>query len=352
MIDTLTSLRFFAILGVFLSHLGFISNTPKYKGLFDNYFYEGYIGVTFFFILSGFVLSYNYLNKFKTLSGSSKWKFTEKRIFKIYPLHFITFLISVPLIFKEILREPLKNFILALVNLMLLQSFIPITRIYFSYNAVSWNLSVFMFLYLLTPYLLYLVNKITEKYKIKFSLFCIFILYILGIVISYIFKDNAFNHWIIYISPFFRLIDFSIGLLLGGIYIYFKEINKSKLFFSCYEIIATLGLVILFMFHKQVAQVYRYDVYYVPIMCMIIFVFAFQKGVISKILKNNKFVYLGQISFSFYMIHRLVISYIFHLNKLNYKPVLMSVICFVTSILAASILYKYVENPIKNKVRQ
>lgn len=56
-IKPLTSFRFvFAIL-VFASHLDFVRNaSSEMMWLFDNVFYEGYIGVTFFFVLSGFKL--------------------------------------------------------------------------------------------------------------------------------------------------------------------------------------------------------------------------------------------------------------------------------------------------------
>lgn len=55
MIDTLTSLRFVFALMVFGAHCYVIDN------FFDAHFFkEGFVGVSFFFVLSGFIISYNY----------------------------------------------------------------------------------------------------------------------------------------------------------------------------------------------------------------------------------------------------------------------------------------------------
>lgn len=55
MIDTLTSLRFIFALMVFGAHCYVIDC------FFDAHFFkEGFVGVSFFFILSGFIIAYNY----------------------------------------------------------------------------------------------------------------------------------------------------------------------------------------------------------------------------------------------------------------------------------------------------
>ncbi len=55
MIDTLTSLRFIFALMVFGAHCYVIDDS------FNTFFFkEGFVGVSFFFVLSGFIISYNY----------------------------------------------------------------------------------------------------------------------------------------------------------------------------------------------------------------------------------------------------------------------------------------------------
>ena len=54
-LDQLTGLRYFAALLVFVSHLNWDNSSDLIKTIFGS----GYIGVSFFFVLSGFVLSYS-----------------------------------------------------------------------------------------------------------------------------------------------------------------------------------------------------------------------------------------------------------------------------------------------------
>lgn len=63
MIKPLTSLRFFFALCVFVSHLSFLKGSEYYANIFETIFDEGFLGVSFFFILSGFILAYNYEDK-------------------------------------------------------------------------------------------------------------------------------------------------------------------------------------------------------------------------------------------------------------------------------------------------
>ena len=60
-IDQLTGMRFVAAMAVFLSHLG--ANPDA--SMLGRIFAEGYVGVSFFFVLSGFVLSHSYAEKLR-----------------------------------------------------------------------------------------------------------------------------------------------------------------------------------------------------------------------------------------------------------------------------------------------
>ena len=103
MIKPLTSLRFFFALMVFLSHIGFLYGIDKQSQVDLDFFAkefiafkEGYLGVSFFFILSGFILTYNYSEKFKNKAITYK-DYMRARFFRIVPLHWLTLLISIVL---------------------------------------------------------------------------------------------------------------------------------------------------------------------------------------------------------------------------------------------------------------
>lgn len=101
MIKPLTSLRFLFALMVFTSHLDFVKGAPSwYNWLSRNIFFEGYLGVSFFFILSGFVLSYSYKEKIIYHSISLK-DFYIARFARVYPLHLLTLFLILPFTFHN-----------------------------------------------------------------------------------------------------------------------------------------------------------------------------------------------------------------------------------------------------------
>lgn len=349
MIYTLNSLRFFAVVFIFLSHLSFFTQYDNLKFIFNNYFYEGYFGVTFFFLLSGFVLSYNYYNKINNISLKKVVLFTKKRLAHVYPVHVITLLISLPLLYKDIFLSPMKNLVKFVMNILLLQSFIPKESIYFSFNAVSWNLSSLLLFYVMFSAILVLIKKITKDENRK--VYALIILLILTeLILAIVFKNNRHNHWLIYISPFYRLIDCTIGILVSIIYLKNKNKNVNMFTINIMEFLSIIILAIALFKFRDVSQIYRYGVYYAPFLCIIIYVYSFQAGIISRVLKSRLLNYLGKISFSFYMIHQLVIRYILHIKVLKNYPIIMALMCFCISLLAASIIYKYFENPLRKKI--
>ena len=91
MINTLTFLRFIFALMVFGAHCYTIDK------FFDTHFFkEGFVGVSFFFVLSGFIIAYNYQKRFSE-NKITKRAFWVARIARIYPLHWLTLFIAVAL---------------------------------------------------------------------------------------------------------------------------------------------------------------------------------------------------------------------------------------------------------------
>jgi len=339
MIKPLTSLRFFFALFVFFSHLPFLGlHTPFLKYLQGKVLSEGYLGVSFFFILSGFILSYSY--KLRILSKEvNKKSFIIARIARIYPLHLFTLALAIPLAIPELFR----NFFIwggkFFFNAFLLQSFIPIQSVFFSFNAPAWSISDEMFFYLLFPLLVPLLFNYRKAVVMAISLVCL-------IPILVFIVDKAYYHSLFYINPFFRVADFLVGILLYEVYEkgWFK-VNKRA---TCLE----LGSVIIFScflyLHFNISQVFRYSSYYWLPMSILIYVFAFQKGVISRILSNRIFVLLGEISFGFYLFHYLVMEYIsvyFPWIKASLNDYVLILFVFIFTLVVSYLSFFYIEKP-------
>ena len=132
---TLQSLRFVFVMMIFMSHFAYRGFTPFDAG--------GDCGVAFFFLLSGFTMSMGYGRSIA--DGSFRFsRYLKRRLLKVYPLHLLCLFLFLAL-FRPTLDGTLP------INALLLQSWIPDSAYYFSYNGVSWFLSSLLFSYLLFP---------------------------------------------------------------------------------------------------------------------------------------------------------------------------------------------------------
>ena len=304
-IESLTSIRFLAALMVVFSHMGFLANSESIllKNLYVYVFYEGYIGVTFFFILSGFILSFSYTTRIKN-NKISKIDYMISRFARIYPLHILSFLISLPLVFYAIYKNNSSPLTL-IPNVLLLQSFIPSSEFFFSANAPSWSLSNEMFFYLLFPFLLFRSNFFILTISLFVALFQIYIVY------SGLTQEQ--QHYWIYIFPVSRLLDFITGILLYRLYIYLKD-KSFRINSDIFQVSSILLLIATIIIKNNINQNYRFDLYYIIPMSFLIFSFAYSEGRISAFLSTKSFILLGESSFSLYLIHQLIIRYISSIN--------------------------------------
>lgn len=93
-IKSLTGIRFFAAIFVIFFHY---LDTKQYAGLYITELTRyGYVGVSLFFVLSGFVLAYNYPN---FTSAAERNRFWWARFARIYPLYLVALLASLPAYF-------------------------------------------------------------------------------------------------------------------------------------------------------------------------------------------------------------------------------------------------------------
>ncbi|HEY9177424.1 MAG TPA: acyltransferase [Flavipsychrobacter sp.] len=350
MIKPLTSLRFIFAMMVFLSHLWFLQDdSPFYKQLYDDIFYEGYIGVSFFFILSGFVLGYSYHDKI--LGGQIKFgQFWLARLARIYPLHLLTLLIAIPLSFKGDSTEWINRLVL---NIFLIQSFVPSDSIYFYFNSVSWSISDEWFFYLMFPFLVFLMLR--RKY-LKFLP-----ILILLIPLSLLLVKESYHEKYFYINPLLRLGDFIIGKLLYRVYRKRKDIEilNNRKVANLAEIGSILLLAVFFYYHNHIPQGFRYSCYYWLPMIVLIYTFAYAKGFISNMLSNGTMVFLGEISFGFYMVHMLVLRYYQYVpQKLPFLQAVLPVnhnaafIIFGISLASSILIYKFFELPANRFIKQ
>lgn len=160
MLDSLTAVRGPAALLVFGYHV--IHGTQWANWLPGARL--GYVGVSLFFILSGFVLAWSY-NK-----NAGAKNFYLRRFARVYPLHLFFYCVALLglLLFGVSNSAGDLNPLSALLNLVLLQAWVPSWEVIFSNNAVSWSLSCEAFFYLMTPFVLNRLDGM--RYRVKAAL--------------------------------------------------------------------------------------------------------------------------------------------------------------------------------------
>lgn len=338
MIRSLTGLRFVFALMIFMHHFSMGERVVFPEG--------GALAVCFFFILSGFVLAYSYQERLVAQEITSR-SFYVGRISKLYPLHILCFIVAAALIIKTL---SWKHLLVAPINLALLQSWIPIKGVYFSFNAVSWFSSDMLFFYLIFPWLALKMRTIEWK-KLIVGGMAILSVYLLLVQLI----PATWQHAVFYINPCFRLLDFTLGIVLFKWLHEFKNRTlsfKNKWFVTVSEVSA---LALLALFIRQaglIPEVYKFALYYWLPIAFILFVFVFfnnRGGYLARLLSNGWLVRLGEVSFSFYMIHQLIIrisAYLFKMLSIDWPWWIGFILVLSITIVGSFISFYYIEKPL------
>jgi len=162
-LPALTSLRFLAAFHVALFHMNEIGvlQGPPWLKVFAGI---GYVGVSFFFVLSGFILVYTYAGRNIVLRD-----FWQTRFARIYPAYLFALLLTSPFWIIGALKMHVPFFafgerhfaLTSALVVLLLQSWVPGAAL--SWNAVSWSLSVEALFYLIFPFVLLRFGKFSRK---------------------------------------------------------------------------------------------------------------------------------------------------------------------------------------------
>ena len=155
-LDSLEGLRSVAFFLILMSHCG-----SKWAGL-------GGPGVSIFFILSGFLMSYSYLwrNRLPEKESVGDYiKFGIRKISRLYPLHIIVLItgiyISRKTVFGPSAYKLLTGTAKFVLDAALVQAWFPKSSIYFALHGPAWYLSASLFLYTCFPYIASRLEKDT-----------------------------------------------------------------------------------------------------------------------------------------------------------------------------------------------
>lgn len=347
-LNALTSLRFFAAMGVFIHHFHFFEHTKSaFAQQVYRVFYEGFVGVTFFYILSGFIISFSY-SQHKKAGKYSIPQFLRNRVARLYPTHLLTLFIAASVyLTKDAWAYVDMNTLYA--NMLLTQSIFPSIPYFFGFNGVSWSVSTEMFFYL--GFIL-LVTFNTKQLAGIWVALLLMVIWFLCFMPS---SDIAY--WALYINPVFRAVDFVTGMLLFRMYAG-RDFTLSSSVATALEGISLAVLVVFALVGmKHVNMLLRLDIYYIAPMAAVVFIFAIGKGLVSRLLSNRMLVLLGEASFSLYMIHQILINYAVReysswVNIDSMKSVFLFMApVILIGVIFSVVMYKLFERPMNNLIR-
>lgn len=270
-LPALQGIRVLATIGIFLFHSGFLL--------------QGTFPVTLFFMLSGFMMYYTKRDTIKPLTGIRKIK-------KMYPLHIITFIIAI--FVGNIAKKYSFDFAIkaAIMHLSLSQVWFPEYTL--TYNALSWYLSVTLFLYFISYPLVKMLTKVSKP-----KLILVFAL-IITLVLNCI--DRYFWGTVLYMNPLYRILDFLTGMLIAKIFM--EQENSISISSNLTETVLVVWFVIQYGFSLMIKGTVEPG-YFSVLFAILIYVFAHGRGIVSKILSRPIFDKMAAYTFDFYMIHEL-----------------------------------------------
>jgi peptidoglycan/LPS O-acetylase OafA/YrhL len=357
MLPALTALRFFAAFAILIYHAGGYFGIPKNSP----FVFWGTQPVSFFFVLSGFILFYSY----PTLPGKGdRWRFFLARFARIWPLHALTLFFALLLSFyprSEFLPNQFNMDAVGIffLNISLLQAWFPFSIVYASFNQVAWSISAEFAFYFMFPLVL-----IGWEIRWKWWLLGSFSIVLLAIFLCSYFQIPRFTEdyyllntsGIFHVNPAVRFFEFILGVCTGS---YFRRTqNKSGNGMEIFALLLFLGNLLFCSWLKNILGGFGGEGLRAWIAhsgscfsaCFLIYVFARGEGIFSRIFSWRPLFILGESSFSLYLLHQMYFSaFRTRSHPLVDLPIFLQAPIYVSGVLLASYLcWRYFELPAKN----
>lgn len=319
-------------------------------------------GVSFFFVLSGFILSYNYPHVERNLSG-----FYQARFARLWPLH-IAALFLLPILTRTWNiggLDPLGVVYVLIGNALLIQSWVPFRDSYLTFNGVAWSISTEAAFYVAFPLAAYVIRK---SWFLALAFCAALTLFFMWIVVHFsIPMDvgvptlNAMG--IIYTNPLARLFEFVLGMVACRAFMALPH-NRftSAIWWTMLEIalvVATLAALHLTprfpLWHFippayiAVVQYYLVSAGSSLVIAAVIVVFGVGRGLISRVLSHPGFVFLGESSFALYLVHATILVF-FEQHTTIPRTFLGAAAFWIASLSIAAVMHLAIERPARSLI--
>ena len=339
-LHALTSLRFFAAGGVVLFHMGGLMPFGYVFGLAN--------GVSLFFVLSGFILTYNY-----PVLRDNIGRFYLARFARLWPVHIFTLglvMVLIPDLGTWAASE--RGMMYLLGNILLLQSWVPTGGSVFSFNGVSWSISTEIFFYAVFPIAL-LFQRIYLLAVTTFaaSLAIVTYIYIMGAPLGVTPPGSWTWHHVLLHFPPMRLFEFLAGMAAARIFVNRGKFVRDTTWLECAAIAAALGSVAMMSHITGVYGIWLSQTGSFLAFAVLIYVLAAGNGLICRALGHPILVRLGEISFATYMVHHMLIRHATQSKMLEtWNTAAAAITLLLTIYLASYAIWRLVEVPARQAI--
>ncbi len=355
-LPALTSVRFFAAFHILLFHLWAEKGIMHAPEWFQRFASTGYVAVTFFFVLSGFILVYTYGGRKLDLR-----RFWRARLARLYPVYLLSLLMTGPFFLYATLKINFPDFAWfrnhlsasLLLVLAMFQAWVPQAAL--GWNGVGWAVSVEIFFYLSFPVLLGRFSRISNR---ALAMLCVASWAMaLALADTYMLlapdyfeaDPNQYAFWLnaLKFNPLVRLPEFLIGLACG---LWFLRGGHNPKAASP----LVLGGTALALLTTAISPLIPYPVMhtglYAPAFAAIICGLALRPSWTS-LLEFRWLVLLGESSYALFLLHAMIIGMFLFLGTMYGARPLWLVGGVVMAIAVALFVFRFVEEPARRWLR-
>lgn len=349
-IRSLTAFRFFAALYVFLFHLE-IRAAIFGDGMIGDFISEGAVGMSMFFVLSGFILTHAYGSQKINLS-----QFFWNRFACIYPIYLLAAVLALPWLARGMLLESrltsplfaiLSGLVLLVFGLLLIQAWLP-QAFGFRNNGASWSISNEAFFYSVFPFARDMFLSVdSRRLAGMFSLLCL--LSSLVPVSAIVFSNAPESFALFYALPFYRLAEFLCGMIS---YISMKRIRWNRKKIAILLSVVLLGTTHVALLGDILPSYTLHNWIVIPAVASALILLYQSELSGNSVLCWPIFVWLGQISYCFYSFQFHVLEglrFVMPIEKVGgwiYAGVATTLLLVVSAV-----AHHYVEEPARRWIR-
>ena len=360
--QSIDALRFFAFLKVYLLHIPLDAKFPNFSLIKSG----GGIGVSFFFVLSGFLIAYLLFLEKASANRIDLLNFYKRRAFRIWPLFF--FMVIVVFLLPIDLKQQLGLHMvgggydfdwrfsftfLENYKMIIMDQFPKTTPL-----SVFWSLCIEEHFYIVWGLLFYFLSSK--------NVFRLLISFVLIAWVSRGYESYFSNNLVIETNDLLTNMDyFSCGGILAYIFVFHQvKLNAVLLKIGKWNLkLCLLGLVLILIFHNQLIPdrtefsfIFKPSIIAAVFTLIICLFISAESGIV---IKSKLLNYLGVRSYGLYVFHIIAIHMMYLYCLLHHIRIdttlslfLFILITFSTTVLVSILSYRYFEKPILNLRRR